>query len=68
MGQLQEKNDSQGNITRRDISTLLQQSNVSLARAKAQKLIQDDAFGDALEILGMYTGVLLEHIHELDQT
>ncbi|KAF9053556.1 hypothetical protein BDZ89DRAFT_1107262 [Hymenopellis radicata] len=67
LGQIQEKNDSQGSITRRDISTLLQQNNVSLARAKAQKLVQEDVFGDILEIMGMYTGVLLEHINELDQ-
>ena len=68
LGQLQEKNDSQANITRGDISTLLHQHNVSLARAKAQKLLQDDAFGDVLEILGMHTGILTEHVHELDPT
>lgn len=67
LGQLQEKKDSQGNITRRDIATLLQQRNIGLARAKAQNLIQEDALSDLLEILEMHTGLILEHFNELDQ-
>ncbi|KAF8894569.1 regulator of Vps4 activity in the MVB pathway-domain-containing protein [Infundibulicybe gibba] len=67
LGQLQEKKDSQSTITRRDIATLLQQRHVALARAKAQKLIQDEVLGDILEMLEMHIGVILEHFNELEQ-
>lgn len=66
LGQLQAKLDSYGNITRKDIATLLQQGNVGLARAKAQKLIQEDFHGDLLEIMEMEVATLLEHFNELD--
>lgn len=63
---MQEKNDSRGSITRRDIATLLQQGNVGLARVKAQNLFQDDIQGDVFEMLEMHVGVILEHIMELE--
>ncbi len=66
LGQLQERNDSKSSITRRDIATLLQQGNIVLARAKAQKLIEEDAAGDVLEMLAMYSSLLLEHFQELE--
>ncbi|KAJ3838451.1 regulator of Vps4 activity in the MVB pathway-domain-containing protein [Lentinula raphanica] len=66
LGHLQEKNDSRGSITRRDIATLLQQGNVGLARVKAQNLYQEDIQGDAFEVLEMHIGVILEHILELE--
>ncbi|KAF8163193.1 DUF292 domain-containing protein, partial [Crassisporium funariophilum] len=66
LGQVQAKNDSQANITRTDIATLVQRGNVPLARDKAEKLIQDEAFGDLLEELEMQIGVLLEHFQELE--
>ncbi|KAJ3935262.1 MAG: regulator of Vps4 activity in the MVB pathway-domain-containing protein [Lentinula lateritia] len=66
LGHLQEKNDSRGSITRRDIATLLQQGNVGLARVKAQNLFQDDIQGDVFEMLEMHVGVILEHIMELE--
>ncbi|KAJ3796720.1 regulator of Vps4 activity in the MVB pathway-domain-containing protein [Lentinula aff. detonsa] len=66
LGHLQEKNDSRGSITRRDIATLLQQGNAGLARVKAQNLYQDDIQGDAFEVLEMHVGVVLEHILELE--
>ncbi|KAK0210640.1 regulator of Vps4 activity in the MVB pathway-domain-containing protein [Desarmillaria ectypa] len=66
LGQLQERNDSKSSITRRDIATLLQQGNIVLARAKAQKLIEEDATGDVLEMLAMYSSLLLEHFQELE--
>lgn len=59
--------DSQGQITRRDIATLLQQGNVGLARAKAQKLVREDIYGDLLQTLEMLVGVILEHISELER-
>ncbi len=67
LGQLQDKLESQGQITRRDVAYLLQQRNIALARAKAQKLIRDDVYGDLLQTLEMLVGVLLEHITELDR-
>lgn len=67
LGQLQERIDSQGQITRRDIATLLQQNNTALARAKAQNLIQDDAKGDLLEVVEMYVSTVIEHLGELDE-
>lgn len=67
LGQLQEKKDSQASITRRDIATLLQQRNIGLARAKAQKLVQDEYMGDLLEILEMHVGLILEHFSEIDR-
>ncbi|KAI0341794.1 hypothetical protein BDW22DRAFT_274083 [Trametopsis cervina] len=67
LGQLQDKIDAQGQITRRDVSYLLQQRNVALARAKAQKLIREDVYADLLQTLEMLTGVLLEHVGELDR-
>lgn len=59
--------DSQGQITRRDVATLLQQRNVALARAKTQKLIRDDVFGDLLQTLEMQVGILLEHMGEFER-
>jgi hypothetical protein len=68
LGQLQEKKDSSGVVTRRDIATLLQNGNTSLARAKAQKLLREDAIGDVLEMLEMHVGLVLEHIQEFENT
>ncbi|KAF9457230.1 regulator of Vps4 activity in the MVB pathway-domain-containing protein, partial [Collybia nuda] len=67
LGQLQEKKDSQATIMRRDIATLLQQRNIGMARAKAQKLFRDDAMGDLVEILEMHVGFILEHFSEVDR-
>lgn len=65
LSQLQDKKDSVAQITRRDIATLLQQGNVSLARLKAHKLIREDAAADLLEVLEMYCGVLLQRVADL---
>ncbi|KAG2367514.1 regulator of Vps4 activity in the MVB pathway-domain-containing protein [Suillus spraguei] len=67
LGQIQERIDSQGQITRRDIATLLQQNNTALARAKAQNLIQDDTKGDLLEVIEMHVSMVIEHLGELDE-
>ncbi|KAG6330136.1 hypothetical protein ID866_8955, partial [Astraeus odoratus] len=66
LGQLQERKDSQGQITRRDIATLLHDGHTGLARAKAHKLMQEDRTGDLLEVLEMCVGVVLEHMDGLD--
>jgi len=51
---------------RADIATLIRQGNIPLARDKAEKLIQDEAFGNLLEELEMQIGLLLEHSLELE--
>lgn len=66
LGQLQAKHDSQSNITRTDIVTLIQRDNVPLAREKAEKLMQDESYGDVLEVVEMHIGVVLEHFQELE--
>ncbi|KAF9242094.1 regulator of Vps4 activity in the MVB pathway-domain-containing protein [Melanogaster broomeanus] len=66
LGQLQERKDSQGQLTRRDIATLLTQGNLALARAKAANLIQEDVMGDLLEELEMLVGVVGSHAGELE--
>lgn len=67
LGQLQDKLDSQGQITRRDIAILLSQGSISLARAKAQKCIHDDIYSDLLQTLEMHVAVILEHIGDLER-
>ncbi|KAL6305401.1 regulator of Vps4 activity in the MVB pathway-domain-containing protein [Sparassis latifolia] len=68
LGQLQDKLEAQAQITRRDIATLLQQGNVALARAKAHKLINEDASGDLLQTLEMHVGVVLGHLNEFERS
>lgn len=67
LGQLQDKKDSLARITSRDIATLLGQRNVTLARAKAQKLMEDEAISDALEVLEMHCGMLLERMSDFEK-
>ena len=67
LGQLQDRMDSQAQITQRDIATLLQQGNVALARAKAQKLMREDVKSDLLQTLEMHVGVILGHLNELER-
>ena len=67
LGQLRDRKDAQGRLIGRDISILLQQGNETLARAKAQRLIQDEIMGNLLENLEMQMGVLLERFSELER-
>ncbi|TFK91224.1 hypothetical protein K466DRAFT_660212 [Polyporus arcularius HHB13444] len=68
LGQLQDRMDSQAQITQRDIATLLQQGNIALARAKAQKLMREDVKSDLLQTLEMHVGVILGHWNELERS
>jgi len=68
LGQMQDKMESQAQITRRDIATLLQQGNTALARAKAQKLMGEDVLSDLLQTLEMHVGVILGSLGELDRS
>jgi hypothetical protein len=67
LGQIEEKTDSRGIIARKDVATLLQQGNVALARAKAANLIQEDAFGEVLELILENLGLILERFADIDQ-
>ncbi|EMD38438.1 hypothetical protein CERSUDRAFT_113595 [Gelatoporia subvermispora B] len=68
LGQLQDKLESQAQITRRDIATLLQEGNVLLARAKTRKLIKEDNRSDLLQTLEMHVGVVLGHLSEFERS
>ncbi|OCH95037.1 hypothetical protein OBBRIDRAFT_25471 [Obba rivulosa] len=68
LGQLQDKLDSQAQIIRRDIATLLQEGNVPLARAKTRRLIKDDHRSDLLQTMEMHVGVVLGHLGELERS
>ena len=67
LGQLRDRKDAQGRLIGKDISILLQQGNETLARAKAQRLIQDEIMGNLLENLEMQIGVLIERFSELER-
>ena len=67
LAQIRDRTDAQGHVISKDIATLLSQRSVTLARAKAQKLIRDEIVGDMLEHLEMLLGVLSERIAELDR-
>ncbi|KAI0780756.1 regulator of Vps4 activity in the MVB pathway-domain-containing protein [Trametes elegans] len=68
LGQMQDRMESQAQITQRDIATLLQQGNIALARAKAQKQMRDDVKGNLLQLLEMHIGVILGHLNELERS
>ncbi|OSD08684.1 hypothetical protein PYCCODRAFT_1356642 [Trametes coccinea BRFM310] len=68
LGQLQDRLESQAQITQRDIATLLQQGNIALARAKAQKQMREDIRSNLLQILEMHVGVILGHLNELERS
>lgn len=46
---------------------MLGQRNVSLARAKAQNLMKEDAVSNAMEVLEMQCGIVLERFAELEK-
>ena len=67
LSQLQSKFQSQAQITKGDIATLLRQGNVSLARAKAEGVIKDEIHTDLLQTLELYLGVVLEQFPEIEK-
>ncbi|KAI0636797.1 regulator of Vps4 activity in the MVB pathway-domain-containing protein [Trametes polyzona] len=68
LGQMQDRMESQAQITQRDIATLLQQGNIALARAKAQKQMREDVKGNLMQMLEMHLGVILGHLNELERS
>jgi len=67
LGQLQDKFESQAQVTKGDIATLLRQGNIGLARAKAESVIKDEIHTDLLQVLEMYLGVVLEQFAEIEK-
>ncbi len=67
LGQLQLKKDASAQIIRRDIATLLGKGNITLARRKAYKLVQDETLVDLLELLEQQVGTLLDRFTELER-
>ena len=67
LGQLQDKFESQAQIAKGDIATLLRQGNIGLARAKAENVIKDEIHADLLQTLEMYLGVVLEQFVEIEK-
>ncbi|KAF7304810.1 DUF292-domain-containing protein [Mycena kentingensis (nom. inval.)] len=66
LGQLQERNDAQVSLTRRDIGSLLLKD-PGLARQKAQRCIEISAISDLCELMEQLVGTLLEHFNTLEQ-
>jgi hypothetical protein len=67
LGQLQDKSESQAQIAKGDIATLLRHGNIGLARAKAENVIKDEIHADLLQTLEMYLGVVLEQFVEIEK-
>jgi len=67
LGQLQDKFESQAQVTKGDIVTLLRRGNIGLARAKAESVIKDEIHSDLLQTLELYLGVLLEQFAEIEK-
>ena len=67
LGQLQGKFESQAQITKGDIVTLLRQGNIGLARAKAEAVIRDEVHTDLLQTLEVYLEVVLEQFSEIEK-
>lgn len=61
------KKDANAQIIRRDIATLLGKGNITLARRKAYKLVQDETLVDLLELLEQQVGTLLDRFTELER-
>ena len=67
IAQLHDKQVSTAQITSSDVATLLQQGNVSLARAKARNLFQHDVSGELMEGLVMHLRCVLAHYSEIER-
>ena len=67
LGQLQNKFESQAQVTKGDIATLLRQGTIGLARAKAEGVIKDEIHTDLLQTLEMYLEVVLEQFSEIEK-
>ncbi|KAJ8701980.1 Vacuolar protein sorting-associated protein ist1 [Pleurotus ostreatus] len=64
---LQQKKEAQAKASRRDIATLLEKGKVETARIKVESLINEDIHVELLELLELYSELLLARFGLLDQ-
>ncbi|KAF8580909.1 hypothetical protein K439DRAFT_1636664 [Ramaria rubella] len=68
LAQLQDRHHQTSSITKHDVAALIRQAEISAARRKTEKLIQDDRFSVLIERLEFYCNLLLERFPEVCQT
>ncbi|KAJ6523592.1 regulator of Vps4 activity in the MVB pathway-domain-containing protein [Mycena capillaripes] len=64
---LQQKKEAQAKASRRDIATLLERGKVETARIKVETIINEDIHVELLELLELYSELLLARFGLLDQ-
>ncbi|EIN14381.1 DUF292-domain-containing protein [Punctularia strigosozonata HHB-11173 SS5] len=63
---LQEKKEAQAKSARRDIATLLEKAKVETARIKVENIINEDIYLELLELLELYSELLIARFGLLD--
>ncbi|KAJ7651497.1 regulator of Vps4 activity in the MVB pathway-domain-containing protein [Mycena polygramma] len=64
---LQQKKEAQAKASRRDIATLLERAKIETARIKVETIINEDIHVELLELLELYSELLLARFGLLDQ-
>jgi len=64
---LQEKKEAQAKSTRRDIATLLERGKIETARIKVENIINEDIYLELLELLELYSELLIARFGVLEQ-
>ncbi|KAK7686613.1 hypothetical protein QCA50_010213 [Cerrena zonata] len=64
---LQEKKNAQAKASRRDIAMLLEKGRVETARIKVENIINEDIYVELLELLELYSELLIARFGVLDQ-
>ncbi|KAJ6601409.1 regulator of Vps4 activity in the MVB pathway-domain-containing protein [Mycena vulgaris] len=64
---LQQKKEAQAKASRRDIATLLERGKIETARVKVETIINEDIHVELLELLELYSELLLARFGLLDQ-
>ncbi|KAF8204303.1 regulator of Vps4 activity in the MVB pathway-domain-containing protein [Mycena galopus ATCC 62051] len=64
---LQQKKEAQAKASRRDIASLLERGKVETARIKVETIINEDIHVELLELLELYSELLLARFGLLDQ-
>ncbi|EPQ60114.1 DUF292-domain-containing protein [Gloeophyllum trabeum ATCC 11539] len=64
---LQEKKEAQAKATRRDIATLLERGKLETARIKVENIINEDIYLELLELLELYSELLIARFGLLEQ-
>ncbi|TFK56472.1 DUF292-domain-containing protein [Heliocybe sulcata] len=64
---LQEKKEAQAKATRRDVATLLERGKIETARIKVENIINEDIYLELLELLELYSELLIARFGILEQ-